>query len=110
MNASSSPGATPKPLALADIDREERSKSGGRWFATLDGHESEMTYSRASPALIIIDHTAVADALRGRGVGAVLVQRAVEDARKEGFKIIPLCPFAKAQYDRHADWRDVLSK
>jgi predicted GNAT family acetyltransferase len=94
-------------LTTADVRREERGTSGGRWVAVLDGHESELTYSRASPTLIILDHTEVHDALRGRGVGQVLVLRAVEDARKEGFKIIPLCPFAKAQFDRHPEWRDV---
>lgn len=69
-----------------------------------------MTYSRASPVLIIIDHTAVPDALRGRGVGQVLVLRAVEDARRDGFRILPLCPFAQAQFERHADWGDVLHR
>jgi predicted GNAT family acetyltransferase len=37
------------------------------------------------------------------------VRRAVEDARREGFRIIPLCPFAKSQFERHAEWKDVLS-
>ena len=50
----------------AEVEREERSASKGRWKIVVDGHESEMTYSRASPQLIIIDHTAVDDALRGR--------------------------------------------
>ena len=93
-----------------DVRREERGTQGGRWTVTVDGYESEMTYSRASPTLIIIDHTSVHDALRGRGVGVVLVQRAVEDARGEGFKIIPLCPYANAQFQKHADWQDVLSQ
>lgn len=105
----SSPGS-PSSLRTSDIRREDRENKGGRWIGVLDGHESEMTYSRASPTLIIIDHTAVPDALRGRGVGQVLVLRAVEDARREGFKIIPLCPFAKAQFERHPDWQDVLAK
>ncbi|MCM2310073.1 MAG: GNAT family N-acetyltransferase [Steroidobacteraceae bacterium] len=95
-------------LTTTDVRREERGTSGGRWVGNLDGHEAEMTYSRASAALIIIDHTSVPDALRGRGVGPVLVQRAVEDARREGFKILPLCPFAKAQFERHPEWGDVL--
>lgn len=90
-----------------DLRREERGTSGGRWFTVVDGHEAEMTYSRASASLIIIDHTEVPDALRGRGVGQALVLRAVEEARREGFKILPLCPFAKAQFDRHEDWGDV---
>jgi predicted GNAT family acetyltransferase len=46
--------------------------------------------------------------LRGRGVGQALVERAVLDARLEGFRIIPLCPFAKAQFERHPAWRDVV--
>jgi hypothetical protein len=92
-----------------DIQREERGASGGRWVVVVDGHEAEMTYSRASASMIIIDHTGVPDALRGRGVGQALVLRAVEDARRELFKILPLCPFAKAQFDRHPGWRDVLS-
>ena len=96
-------------ISSTAIRREETGPSGGRWFVAVDGHQAEMTYSRASAALIIIDHTEVPDALRGRGVGQALVLRAVEDARQESFRIIPLCPFAKAQFERHAEWRDVLS-
>jgi predicted GNAT family acetyltransferase len=99
---------TPGRPQTGDVQREER-RSGGRYTIVVDGHESEMTYSRASPQLIIIDHTAVHDALRGRGIGQVLVTRAVEDARREGYRIIPLCPFAKAQFERHPEWRDVVS-
>jgi predicted GNAT family acetyltransferase len=67
-----------------------------------------MTYSRAGDSLIIIDHTGVPEALRGQHIGEALVQRGVEDARREGRKILPLCPFAKAQIARHKDWQDVL--
>lgn len=104
------PAPTGNRPATAAVRREERGTKGGRWTVVVDGHESEMTYSRASPTLVIIDHTAVHDALRGRGVGGVLVQRAVEDARREGFRIIPLCPYAKAQFERHPEWADVLSR
>lgn len=88
--------------------REEKSGSGGRYVATLEGHEAEMTYSRASPQLIIIDHTGVPDALRGKGAGQALAAHAVEEARAGGWKIIPLCPFFKAQVGRHPEWADVI--
>ncbi len=39
-----------------------------------------MTCARAGEATVIIDHTAVSDALRGRGVGLALGRWAVEDA------------------------------
>ena len=92
------------------ITREDSDK-GGRYVARVKGVkgvEAEMTYSRAGSARIIIDHTGVPDALRGMGVGQQLVEAAVKDARAEGFKIIPLCPFAKATLDKHTEWQDVV--
>ena len=90
------------------ITREDGT-SGGRYVTTVNGHEAEMTYSRAGTSRIIIDHTGVPSELGGLGVGKALVFRAVEDARKEGFMIIPLCPFAKAQIEKNKDWQDVLA-
>ncbi|MEO4041129.1 DUF5996 family protein [Hoeflea sp. CAU 1731] len=103
------PQATAPVLADTDVERED-GPSKGRYRIVVDGHEAEMTYSRAGDALIIIDHTEVPAALRGRKVGEKLVQRAVEDARRDGVSIIPLCPFAKAQIDRRPEWQDVLRR
>ena len=91
-----------------DIQLEETG-SKGRYFLEIDDETAEMTYSRASPHLIIIDHTEVPDGLRGRGIGEALVRRGIEDARVSGTKIIPLCPFATAQIRRHAEYQDVVS-
>ena len=86
----------------------EETRSGGRYVAEVEVHYAEMTYSRASPELVIVDHTGVPDALRGKGVGQALALHAVDEARKGGWKIIPLCPFFKAQAERHPDWQDIL--
>ncbi|MCI4644461.1 MAG: N-acetyltransferase [Hyphomonadaceae bacterium] len=94
-------------MSEIEITRED-SETGGRYVARLDGHAAEMTYSRAGPSRIIIDHTGVPDELRGKSVGKALVERAVQDARAEGFKIIPLCPFAKATLEKHPEWQDVV--
>lgn len=96
---------------MSEIQHEETGSKGRYFLKGPDGAEAEMTYSRTSPHLIIIDHTGVPDAFRGQGVGAKLVARAVEDARAGGVKIIPLCPFAAAQFRRHAEeWGDVLKR
>jgi len=70
---------------------------------------AEMTYSKAGDKLIIIDHTEVSDALRGKGAGKQLVSAAVEFARKQNLKILPLCPFAKAIFDKTPAFKDVLN-
>jgi len=96
-------------LLAADgtVERED-GPSKGRYRLVVDGVEAEMTYSRAGTRQIIIDHTEVPAALRGRKVGERLVQQAIEDARLDGVTIIPLCPFAKAQIARHPEWEDVV--
>ncbi|WP_291053481.1 GNAT family N-acetyltransferase [Hyphomonas sp.] len=95
---------------MSDLDvKREDGPTGGRYFVTIDGHTAEMTYSKAGATRLIIDHTGVPDALRGKGAGQAMVLRAVEDARAAGIKIIPLCPFAKAQIGKHPEWQDVLA-
>lgn len=94
---------------MTDVEiKKSESESGGRYHLLLDGHEAEMTYSKAGENIIIIDHTGVPEGLAGRGVGASLVLAAVKDARQDGFRIVPLCPFARAQFDKHEEWKDVL--
>ncbi|MDJ0641569.1 MAG: GNAT family N-acetyltransferase [Erythrobacter sp.] len=92
-------------ITLEDHDKK------GRYVLRTEGtaEEAELTFSRASDTLIIVDHTGVPDAFRGRGYGKILAERVVADAREKGFKIVPLCPFFKAQADRHPDWSDVIS-
>lgn len=98
-----------KEATMSDGIKLEESDTKGRYvFAGPDGAEAEMTFSKLGEHTIIIDHTGVPDAFRGQGVGLKLVTRAVEDARKDGKKIIPLCPFAAAQFKRHPEWADVL--
>lgn len=91
-----------------DIE-DETSATGGRYVARLEGVEAEMTYSRTSAKLIIIDHTGVPDSLRGKGVGQALAQHAVDAARAGGWKIIALCPFFKVQAQNHPQWQDVVN-
>lgn len=80
-----------------------------RVVVTEDGQElGEMTFVASSDQFYIIDHTGVADVARGRGVGQLMVKTFVESARQQGKKILPLCPFAKAQFGKNPDYADVL--
>ncbi len=92
------------------IQLEETGSKGRYFLRGPDGAEAEMTFSKAGEHMFIIDHTEVPEALRGRSIGNALVARAVADAREKGFKIFPLCPFAAAQFRRHAEYQDVLSR
>lgn len=88
----------------------EESGAKGRYVARVTGFDEvgEMTFSRLSDKLVIVDHTGVPDSLRGQGVGQALAAHVVAEARAKGFRIVPLCPFLRAQYERHPEWADVM--
>lgn len=70
----------------------------------------EMTWSDAGEEIMIIDHTFVDPAYRGQGLAEKLVMNGVEKARRDSKKIIPLCPFAKKEFDAKSEYADVLKK
>ena len=87
----------------------EEAHSKGAFYVEKDKQRiAEMTYSRTNATMIIIDHTDVDESLRGEGVGRQLLNALVAWARETGTKVLPLCPFAKAQFDKDASIRDVL--
>lgn len=79
-----------------------------RVVATRDGEMlGEMTFVD-SGSFYIIDHTGVFDAARGLGVGKKLVAAFVAFTREKEMKILPLCPFAKAEFSKNDAYQDVL--
>ena len=95
---------------MSEIEiRAEIGEGRGRYVADVEGGEAELTFSIASPTLRIADHTGVPDAARSSGIGLKLVERLVADAREQGFKIVPLCPFVNAQRRKHPEWADAFS-
>ncbi|MGC3752161.1 GNAT family N-acetyltransferase, partial [Enterococcus faecium] len=68
----------------------------------------EMTWSDAGPDIMIIDHTFVDPAYRGQKLAEKLVYTGVELARREGKKIIPLCPYAKKEFEKKPENHDDL--
>ncbi len=91
--------------------RKEDGGRHGRYVATVDkiDAEAELTFTHRGPGLISADHTGAPDALRGTGAATALVDYLIADARANGFKIIPLCPYVRARYENHPDWQDVMT-
>lgn len=72
---------------------------------------AEMVYTMPSAETMIIEHTEVSEALKGQNIGKKLVKNAVEHARKNKLKIIPLCPFTLSVFKRNPEeYADVWLK
>jgi predicted GNAT family acetyltransferase len=86
--------------------REDGGK--GSFDVTADGQRAgEMTYSRMNAHAVIVDHTGVSAAFEGQNVGKQLVEHAVHWARENQQKIMPLCPFTRAMFERTPAYGDV---
>lgn len=88
--------------------REEKNRFA--LYNDQDVEIGEMTWSDAGSDMMIIDHTFVDENYRGQGLAEQLVKSGVDKARRENKKIIPLCPFAKREFQEKAEYDEVLKK
>ena len=71
---------------------------------------AEMVYTMPAADKMIIEHTEVSEKLQGQNVGFQLVKNAVEFARANKIKIIPLCTFTNSVFKKRPEFADVLVK
>ena len=92
------------------VIKQKQQEHKGSFYIEEEGSQpAELTYTMSGTSLMIIDHTEVSDALRGRNAGYRLVQAAVEFARANHIRIFPFCTFAKSVFDKKgAEFGDVL--
>lgn len=58
---------------------------------------------------VVFPHTEIDGARRGRGLGAVLVQGALDDVRPSGRKVVPSCWYVAQFIDENPSYRDLLA-
>jgi uncharacterized protein len=91
-----------------EVKLETNNKNGYFYIEDNGKIEAKMTFVFAGDDKIIIDHTEVNPVFNGKGFGKKMVVKAVEFARENHIKIIPLCPFAKSVFDKTTEFQDVL--
>jgi predicted GNAT family acetyltransferase len=70
---------------------------------------AELTYRLGNHHITLV-HTEVARALEGKGYGGILVRAALEFARAEKLRVVPLCPFVRAYITRHPEYADLVGE
>ena len=99
-----------KDVGDLPVEREQDDTGKGRYLIRGPGDlVAEMSYRLSKSGTLIIDHMEVPDVFRGKNAGLRMLKTLIDDARKEGWKIVPVCPFAAKQFERHPEWSDLLS-
>lgn len=90
------------------VQRKQVGKRG-IFYVEFDGKiGAELFYHIDPNGNMVIEHTEVGKGFEGKGVGKRLVQTAVDYARAQSMKIIPLCPYANSLFKRTPEWQDLL--
>ncbi len=71
-----------------------------RFELAVDEHVAFLQYERKGNRIVLI-HTEVPPALRGRGLSNVLTKHALDAARAEGLIVIATCPSVRAYLKKH---------
>jgi len=97
-----------KPNATVTVTRES-GDDASEFVLNVDGERlGSLDFARPEAGVLRIDYVEVAPELRGSGLGRRLVEAAVEWAREENMKIVPICGYARAVITRDAEMSKLL--
>lgn len=83
--------------------------AAGRYRLLLDEVEvGFIEYDPIGDSSILIKHTEVPREHEGKGYGSELVRRTLEDVRRQGRTVVPICPYALNYVRRHREYIDVV--
>ncbi|HXQ60481.1 MAG TPA: GNAT family N-acetyltransferase [Acidimicrobiales bacterium] len=72
-----------------------------------DALAATATYELTDGTIVFL-HTETDAGFEGRGVASHLAQAALDDARAQGRRVIPRCPFFASYIDRHPAFADLV--
>lgn len=80
-----------------------------RFELDIDGKIAFLAYQVQGTDVLAFTHTYVPAELRGRNLAAILTKYALEDARRQGKTVVPLCSYTAAYLARHKEYLDLES-
>jgi len=74
----------------------------------IEGSIAFIDYKLTGDRLYLI-HTEVPPELEGKGAGSAIVQKALQYAKDNNYKIVPICPFVQSYLKRHTEWNTIVA-
>lgn len=74
----------------------------------VDGSVAFIKYKLLRGILFLI-HTEVPPALKGKGVANAIVLKALQYAKDNNYKIVPICSFVQGYLKKHKEWNDIVA-
>ena len=78
-----------------------------RFELQIEGKTAFLEYQVQGADVLAFTHTFVPPELRGRDLAAILTRFALDDARRQGKKVAPVCSYVATYMERHKDCKDL---
>ena len=79
-----------------------------RYEITVDGELAGFAEYRGPGATRAFTHTEIDERFEGQGLGSTLIRETLDDVRRHGRHVLPICPFVKDFLDRHDEYLDLV--
>jgi hypothetical protein len=79
-----------------------------RYEIVVDGEVAGFVQYNMRGGRLILVHTEVDEARSGHGLAGKLVAAALDDIRKRGLRIVPVCPFVEGYIQRHPEYDELV--
>ncbi|HKW63935.1 MAG TPA: GNAT family N-acetyltransferase [Candidatus Acidoferrum sp.] len=79
-----------------------------RFEAAVDDFRSLLAYRPFHDRLVLY-HTEVPAPIEGQGIAAKLTRAALDFARANHLRVVPLCPYVSSFMRQHREYQDLLS-
>jgi uncharacterized protein len=97
------------PASDTDTQVQHRAERS-RYELMIDGDVVGLAdYRDLGDGTLLFPHTEIVPRLRGQGLGAQLVQGALDDVRQRGHTVVPQCWYVAQFIREHPDYRDLLA-
>ena len=86
--------------------RDNRDRS--RYELVVDGEVAGFVQYNMRGGRLILVHTEIDEARAGHGLASILVSGVLDDVRRRGLRIVPVCPFVERYIERHPEYDDLV--
>ncbi|WP_217473950.1 GNAT family N-acetyltransferase [Stutzerimonas stutzeri] len=90
--------------------RVQHDEQANRYVLEVDGQALGLAEYQPDGSRRVFTHTEVDQSLEGQGMGSLLIREALDDTRRQGKRIVPVCEFVAAYVKKHHDWDDIVER
>jgi predicted GNAT family acetyltransferase len=90
-----------------DIKHDEKNH---KFYCTIEGREAYLRYFMKDHNTIDFRSTYVPNELRGHGIAALIVDKALTFAQEKNFTVIPTCSYVHSFIEKNEKYKELITR